>query len=87
MEIRQGRHVVYLLHAHLVFVTKRRGKVFRAEHLKRLEPIFRSVCADFEMVLKEFNGGPDHVNLLVNYRQRSVFPSWSTASKASPRGA
>jgi putative transposase len=67
MEIRQGRHVVYLLHAHLVFVTKRRGKVFRAEHLKRLEQIFRSVCADFEAVLKEFNGEPDHVHLLVNY--------------------
>src|SRR5215475_7739902 len=26
MEIRKGRHVVYVLHAHLVFVTKRRGR-------------------------------------------------------------
>jgi putative transposase len=30
-------------------------------HLKRLEQIFRSVCADFAVVLKEFNGEPDHV--------------------------
>jgi REP element-mobilizing transposase RayT len=45
---------------------KRRGKVFRAEHLKRLEQIFRSVGADFEVILKEFNGEPDHVHLLVN---------------------
>ena len=67
MEIRKGRHVVYLLHAHLVFVTKRRGRVFGVSHLKRLEEIFRSVCADFEVVLKEFNGEPDHVHLLVNY--------------------
>ena len=29
MEIRKGRRVVYALHAHMVFVAKRRGKVFR----------------------------------------------------------
>jgi putative transposase len=63
----KGRHVVYLLHAHLVFVTKRRGKVFGAAHLRRLEEIFRSVCADFEVTLKEFNGEPDHRHLLVNH--------------------
>src|SRR5215831_284799 len=67
MEIRKGRHVVYVLHAHLVFVTKRRGKVFDAARIKRLEEIFRSVCTDFEAVLKEFNGEPDHVHLLVHY--------------------
>src|SRR5262245_35637001 len=65
MEIPKGRHVVYVLHAHLVFVTKRRGKVFDAARIKRLEEIFRSVCTDFEAVLKEFNGEPDHVHLLV----------------------
>jgi putative transposase len=67
VEIRKGRHVAYPLHAHLALVTKRRGKVFRSEHLKRLKEIFRSVCDDFEVVLKEFNGEPDHVHLLVNY--------------------
>jgi putative transposase len=40
--------------------------IYRAEHLKRPEQIFRSVCAEFEVVLKEFNGEPDHVHLLVN---------------------
>jgi putative transposase len=50
LEIRKGRHVVYLLHARLVFFTKRRGKVFGAAHLKRLEEIFRSVCTDFEVI-------------------------------------
>lgn len=56
-----------MLHAHLVFVTKYRGKVFRAEHLESLEGIFRNVCADFEAELTEFNGETDHVHLLVNY--------------------
>jgi hypothetical protein len=43
------------------------GKVFGAAHLKRLEEIFRPVCTDFEVILKEFNGESDHVHLLVNY--------------------
>src|SRR5262245_66410126 len=67
MDIRTGRHVAFCLHAHLVFVTKRRGKVLTRQHLERLEQIFRSVCADFEVELKEFNGESDHVRLLINY--------------------
>src|SRR5262249_2766344 len=61
------RHVVYALHAHMVFVTKRRGKVFNIAHLKRLEEICRDVCSDFEAELKEFNGERDHEHLLVIY--------------------
>ncbi|MBO0753890.1 MAG: transposase, partial [Bradyrhizobiaceae bacterium] len=45
-------------------------------HLKRLEEIFRSVCADFEAELREFNGEQDHVHLLVNYPRRSGCPNW-----------
>ena len=67
MDIRTGRHVVFCLHAHLVFTTKRRGKVLTSAHLERLRAIFASVCADFEAELREFNGESDHVHLLVNY--------------------
>src|SRR5215469_1208652 len=51
----------------MVFVTKRRGKVFNIAHLKQLEEICRDVCSDFEAELKEFNGEGDHVHLLVIY--------------------
>lgn len=67
MDIRSGRHVVFCLHAHLVFTTKRRGKVLTREHLDRLKGIFESVCADFEVELRDFNGESDHVHLLVFY--------------------
>jgi putative transposase len=67
IEIRTGRHVVFMLHAHLVFVTKRRGKVLTSQHLDRLGIIFNDVCKDFEVQLKEFNGESDHVHLLINY--------------------
>ncbi|SDS14809.1 putative transposase [Paraoerskovia marina] len=65
--IRTGRHVVYAMHAHLVFVTKYRHDVFTDAHLSRLETIMSDVCADFEAELVEFNGEDDHVHLLVTY--------------------
>ncbi|MHB8703180.1 MAG: IS200/IS605 family transposase [Candidatus Tyrphobacter sp.] len=66
-EIRTGRHCVFNLHAHLVFVTKYRRNVFTAHAIAMLRPIFAKVCADFEAVLVEFNGEDDHVHLLVTY--------------------
>ncbi|MFE3449019.1 IS200/IS605 family transposase [Nonomuraea sp. NPDC059194] len=66
-DVRMGRHVVYHLHAHLVFVTKYRRGAFTDAMLVRCEEIMREVCADFEVELREFNGEHDHVHLLVHY--------------------
>jgi len=66
-EIRTGRHCVFLMHVHLVFVTKYRRGVFTKAILDDLRGVFRSVCADFEAELVEFDGEDDHVHLLVNY--------------------
>ena len=66
-DLRRGRHVVYNLHVHLVFVAKYRGKVFTKEILDDMRGIFESVCTDFEAQLVEFDGEDDHVHLLVNY--------------------
>ncbi|WP_431913934.1 IS200/IS605 family transposase [Micromonospora carbonacea] len=65
--IRTGRHCAFVMHVHLVFVTKFRHKVFGDRHLSRMEQIMRDVCADFEAGLVEFNGEDNHVHLLVNY--------------------
>src|SRR2546427_12581857 len=65
--IRAGRHCVFVLHAHLVFVTKFRHKVFSDRHLARMEEIMQAVCVDFETELVEFNGENNHVHLLVNF--------------------
>jgi REP-associated tyrosine transposase len=66
-DIRTGRHCVFALHAHLVFVTKFRHEVFTGTHLSRMEEIMRDVCADFETDLGEFNGENNHVHLLVHF--------------------
>jgi putative transposase len=65
--IRHGRHCVFMLHVHLVFVSKYRKKVFTKEVLNAMESIFKKVCMDFNADLKEFNGEFDHVHLLINY--------------------
>lgn len=66
-DIRRGRHCVFMMHVHLVFVTKYRRGVFTKEILDDMRPIFSSVCIDFEAELVEFDGEDDHVHLLVNY--------------------
>src|SRR5699024_4930425 len=66
-QYRTGRHCVFMMHVHLVFITKYRGRVFESRHLETLEQILTKVCADFECDLAEFNGETDHVHLLVNY--------------------
>ena len=67
MEVRTGRQCVFMLHVHLVFVTKYRRGVFTKEVIEDLRGIFEKVCTDFEAELVEFDGEDDHVHLLVNY--------------------
>lgn len=67
MDLRRGRSCVFLLHVHLVFVTKYRRGVFTKAALADLRGIFQGVCQDFGASLVEFEGEKDHVHLLVNY--------------------
>jgi putative transposase len=66
-DIRHGRHCVPVLHAHLVFVTKYRRKVFDGDALQRLQAIFEKVCLDFQAQPVERNGEAEHVHLLIHY--------------------
>jgi putative transposase len=66
-EIRTGRHCVFNLHVHLVFVTKYRRDVFEKTHFSMMRDIFEKVCHDFEADLIDIDGKADHVNLLINY--------------------
>ena len=66
-DVRRGRHCVFMMHVHLVFVTKYRRARFSADQLEFLKNIFESVCKDFNAELVEMNGERDHVHLLVNY--------------------
>ena len=71
-DIRHGRHCIFKIHVHLVFVTKYRRTVFTKEVINDLREIFAKVCADFEAELVEFDGEHDHVHLLVNYPPKAA---------------
>jgi len=66
-EIRHGRHCIFNMHVHLVFITKYRRNVFDKKALDRLRTMFTKVCEDFDSELVEMDGEDDHVHLLVNY--------------------
>ena len=66
-DIRHGRHCVFKMHVHLVFVAKYRRKVFDGDAIARLRTMFGKVCAGFEAQLIEMDGEDDHVRLLVEY--------------------
>jgi len=66
-EIRTGRHCVFSIHAHLVFVTKYRKRVFTSESLDILKEVMQKVCNDFDVELAAFEGEDNHVHVLVNY--------------------
>ncbi len=66
-DLRQGRHCVFALHVHLIFVTKYRKKVFDDDAIDRLTKHFERVAGDFGATVVETNGEADHVHLLVKY--------------------
>lgn len=66
-ELRRGRHCVFELNVHLVFVTKYRHSIFTDEHLDAIQTAAAKVCTDFGAHLREFNGERNHVHLLVSY--------------------
>lgn len=74
-DIRHGRCCIFLLHVHLVFVTKYRRRVFTKKALTALHAIFDSVAKDFNALLIEFDGGNDHVHLLINYPPKVALSS------------
>ena len=75
-DYRRGRHCVFALHAHLVFVTKYRRKVFTANVLNDMRGLFAAVCGDFAAALVEMDGEDDHVHLLVTIRRKSRSRGW-----------
>lgn len=64
---RSGKHVVFKLHVHLVFVAKYRRGVITDRVRDFLKQIMENVCLDFEAELMEFDGKDNHVHLLVGY--------------------
>lgn len=66
-DFRTGRHVVYALTVHLVFVPKYRRKIITAKVFDLLHSSWETVCQDFGCELRETGYEEDHVHLLVAF--------------------
>lgn len=67
--------MVYVLHVHLVFVTKYRRRVLDEAATAILRDIFAKVCEDFDAELRACDGEDDHVHLLVEYPPTVLLPT------------
>ena len=74
-DYRRGRSVVYVLHVHLVFVTKYRRRVLDEAATATLRTIFARVCEDFGAELRACDGEDDHVHVLVEYPPTVLLPT------------
>ena len=80
-QIRTGRHCIFNMHVHLVFVTKYRKKIFNKAAINILFIIFDNVCNDFDAKLIEMDGERDHVHLLIEYPPKLAVSSLVNALK------
>lgn len=65
------RHCTYLIHFHLVVVTKYRRQCITKPMLERLKQIFGDTLAKWEGELVEFNGEPDHLHILMSVNPKA----------------
>ena len=65
-EYRKGAHTVYDIQYHLVWVTKYRYKVLRAEVAERTRELIRQICMSREVVIVQGHVGADHIHVLVS---------------------
>lgn len=84
--LRKGSHSVFMVHLHIVFVTKYRRDAINDEILTRLREIFSYLCQTQECELVEFSGETDHVHLLVDFSPKiSISELVRTLKSASSR--
>lgn len=79
----KSRHAAYLLHVHIVFVTKYRKKVLGDLHLAAFKEAASSVCSDLEAELLECDGEADHVHLMITYPPKLAISKLVNSLKAS----
>jgi putative transposase len=78
-----SRRAVFNLTVHIVFVTKYRRKVIANEMLVKLKEVFTSVLKAWDSELIEFNGEPDHVQILISYPPQKLLSSLIANLKAT----
>ena len=82
-EIRTGRHCIFNMQVHLVFVAKYRRDVFTKAMQETMREVFERVCLDIEAELMGFDGEHDYVHVLVNYPPKIAISSLVSSLKGA----
>jgi putative transposase len=67
VQYNKSRHSAYMLHVHMVFITKYRSKVLGDKHRTYFSNIAKEICAESGSKLLECNGEDDHMHMLISY--------------------
>lgn len=83
LRVHKYRHAAYLMHVHIVFVTKYRKKVFGDLHLQFFKNVASVVCHNLEAELIECDGEDDHVHMMITYPPKLSISKLVNTLKAS----
>lgn len=83
IELESNNHSVFSLNYHLVLVVKYRRKVIDDTISERLREIFLNIAPSYNITLKEWNQGIDHVHVLFSAHPKTELTKFLNAYKSA----
>jgi len=83
IELDTNAHSVFLLHYHLILVTKYRRKVIDEAISQRAKAIFEYIAPTYKITLQEWNHDRDHVHVLFRAHPKSEISKFINAYKSA----
>lgn len=83
MELDTNNHSVFLLHYHLVFVTKYRKQVIDDEVSEYAKATFERIAKNYHITLVEWNHDKDHVHILFKAEPKTELTKFINAYKSA----
>lgn len=86
VELESNNHSVFLMHYHLILVTKYRRKVFDDTISNRAREIFEYIAPRYGITVEEWNHDGDHIHVLFRAQPKSELSKFiNTYKSASSR--
>lgn len=83
MRLDNNNHSVFLMHYHLVLVTKYRRKVIDESISERLREIFEYIAVNYNISITEWNEDEDHIHILFKAQPNSELSKFINAYKSA----
>ena len=83
LELDTNAHSVFLLHYHLVLVTKYRRKVIDDIISERAREIFEYIAPTYKITVQEWNHNVDHIHILFKAHPKTEISKFINAYKSA----